>query len=231
MASAQSSFNTQSWEKDVDAIANHAKRALVYQVKGAATKPLFSETLQRMTSTMHGLTLSEHSAPLKEVDKSKPLSRPTPPTPVVKPSSKASSERKGPLPPIRSSQIKNEIADTSMKVYSPSSDNGGQQSVVPPTKSLAQNRVAAADEESVTESDDGAPIPAQAMRNIEPNPSPNQSSGSESEPPAKRTKVEPKQEAFSSTDDSDDEPDRSTVAAAKKRAPVRQPVKRGGKKW
>jgi hypothetical protein len=31
---------------------------MVHQVKGAAAKPLFSETLQRMTSAMHGITLS-----------------------------------------------------------------------------------------------------------------------------------------------------------------------------
>jgi len=85
-------------------------------------------------------------------------------------------------------------------------------------------------DESVTEPDDDdeptRPIKTSQVKETEAKSE--GSSESNSEPPVKKLKVVP----ASKNDDSDTDSDEPVFnSTSKKRAPVRQPVKRGGKRW
>jgi hypothetical protein len=171
------------------------------------------------------------------MDVDAPLVRPTPPTPVVKPNSSASGASKGRPDSARNNvSTENDVplaVDNASRNVDSQVPNNDIQPIASSSKPPAQDRIDEAGEESVTEPDDDEPIPLPATQGTKPKPVRVQSSESDSEPPPKKKKVMPKQEALSSTDDSDDESGRhkNAAVATKKRAPVRQPVKRGGKKW
>lgn len=88
-------------------------------------------------------------------------------------------------------------------------------------------------EESVTEPDDDdvAPSTRTNSAKVDNKEQEKQNSDSESEPPTKKMKVAKKAQPVSSTDESGGDSDAPVVPTIRKRAPVRQPIKRGGKKW
>ncbi|KZS90201.1 hypothetical protein SISNIDRAFT_458149 [Sistotremastrum niveocremeum HHB9708] len=191
---AKRPVSEQEWEKNVSTTANHAKRSLVHQLKGAFSKPRFVDAIRTIGSALSTI-------------------RPASKTHVIS-DALSSPKISDPVPPI--STIPGRAVDNNLPTPSQQRDPPIRKSPTPPpASSQPMDEDASATE---TESDEDKPSQNTAAERQKP-----EESTEETRPP-KRVKAK--------VDSSDEDEETRVADTSRKRAPaVRQPVRRGGKRW
>lgn len=228
-----------SFERDqsVDAFANHAKRALIHQIKGAASKPLLAETLMRITrgikvtdtgnfmfAILSGLNASISDATELIVRKSPP------PLPTLAEENdtvlRNSTSHEG-------RDLSKCIAEATLGAHAEMRPLGMKIEPSISSKLVSATKI---EEQSVTESDEEAEEEGHVLKsekaNLKQVSNEAENLVSNTGHPRKRLKVTGTVQKPSVTDESDEESTNcSNTHGSITHPPVRQPFKRRGKKW